>query len=143
MIIAAPGITEPGTASNSIVELVDLYPTLLELCSLRSPGIPGRLDGVSLKPILDNPNANVKTNALSQIARPLGGREDLEIIGSSFRDDRYRYNVWRRKTDGEIIAEGLYDLSDDLYNAENLIDDSNYRYVRNRMLDDLKSMLNK
>ena len=54
MIIRLPGLARPGEQSHALVEAVDLYPTLLELCGLPAPG---KLDGRSLRPQLDNPAA--------------------------------------------------------------------------------------
>ena len=60
LIIRAPGY-QPGR-SKSIVELVDLFPTLADLTGLP---IPESLDGVSLRPILDDNTVQVKPGALS------------------------------------------------------------------------------
>lgn len=52
LIVTGPGI-EPGRCSRP-VSLIDLYPTLVDLCD--QPEVPG-LDGVSLVPLLENPDA--------------------------------------------------------------------------------------
>ncbi len=54
LVIAYPGIPEPGTPTASIVETIDLFPTLCDLAGLE---LPDFLDGVSLVPILSDPNA--------------------------------------------------------------------------------------
>jgi iduronate 2-sulfatase len=54
LMIRHPGLAQPGEVSAAIVETVDLFPTLLELCGLPTP--PG-LDGRSLLPNLRNPRA--------------------------------------------------------------------------------------
>jgi arylsulfatase A-like enzyme len=59
LVIRAPGVSKAGGATDLPVSLVDLYPTLLDLCSLPSDTVKndkGRpLDGYSLKPLLENP----------------------------------------------------------------------------------------
>ncbi len=54
LIIRQPGNTGPGSVSAAIVETVDIYPTLTELCGLPTPA---ELSGRSLRPWLDSPNA--------------------------------------------------------------------------------------
>jgi iduronate 2-sulfatase len=54
LMIRFPGLSQPGLASNAIVETVDVFPTLAELCELPAPGL---LDGRSLSPQLNDPAA--------------------------------------------------------------------------------------
>ena len=54
LIISYPGIPNPGVPSDSIVETLDLFPTICELAGLETPN---HLDGKSLMPILQNPRA--------------------------------------------------------------------------------------
>jgi iduronate 2-sulfatase len=54
LIIRHPGLPHPGRTSAAVVESVDLFPTLLELCDLP---LPAGLDGRSLLPQLRNPEA--------------------------------------------------------------------------------------
>jgi iduronate 2-sulfatase len=54
LIISHPGLTRPGEATDSIVETLDLFPTLCDLAGLPEPDF---VDGVSLRPLLDDPSA--------------------------------------------------------------------------------------
>ena len=54
LIVSYPGIHKPGIATQSMVETMDLFPTLCELAELP---MPDYVDGISLKPQLENPNA--------------------------------------------------------------------------------------
>ncbi|MCB0565813.1 MAG: sulfatase [Phaeodactylibacter sp.] len=141
LIIAAPGMAEPGVPTNSIAELVDLYPTLLDLANMEPPGDRKKRAGVSLAPIIEDPDAEVKTYAVSQITRPLGAGPDYEVVGSTVRDSQLRYNVWMDRKSGKVLAEELYDLSIDLLNAENRIDDAEYAKQRKQLQGALNGLL--
>lgn len=96
MIIATPGMNRPGIATRALADLIDVYPTLVELTGISRPGT---LDGVSLVPTLNDPKVSVQ-DALVQY-RPT----EPSSTGYSIRTSRYRYTLW---PDG---SEELYDLS--------------------------------
>lgn len=52
LIIVVPGLTKPGIYCTSPVSLLDIYPTLVDLCGLEPKQ---GLDGLSLKPLLVDP----------------------------------------------------------------------------------------
>ena len=54
LIVSYNGIPQPGQATQSIVETLDLFPTLCDLAGLPKPAFA---QGVSLRPILDSPAA--------------------------------------------------------------------------------------
>ena len=54
LIVTYPGIKAPGKSTNSVVETLDIFPTLCDLAGLPKPTFA---DGVSLRPILDDPAA--------------------------------------------------------------------------------------
>lgn len=56
-VVVAPGVTKPGTQTDSFVELFDLYPTIAELCGLE---VPDTVEAVSFVPVLKNPEAEVR-----------------------------------------------------------------------------------
>jgi iduronate 2-sulfatase len=88
LVIAAPGLARPGEATTRLAELVDVYPTLLELCGL--PRVEG-LAGESLAPLLRNPEARGKTAAFTM--RKVGAHR-RGLVAQSVRTDRYRYTEW-------------------------------------------------
>lgn len=98
MIIANPGLPQPGASTSSLADLIDIYPTLVDLTGIARPGT---LDGLSLVPTLQDPKASVQ-DALIQY-RPV----EPPRMGYSIRTTRYRYTLW---PDG---SEELYDLSVD------------------------------
>ena len=105
LIVAAPNYSAGRT--ESLVELVDLLPTLVELASLP---MPTGLEGTSLVPLLRDPSARVKAESITQIPRPNYPRgKTPEVMGYSMRTPHERYTEWRRFENGEVLARELYD----------------------------------
>jgi len=130
LVIAAPGQRSPGRRSLSLAEFVDIYPTLADVCGLP---VPNGLDGVSLRPILDDPVATVRDVAISQYPRgprEAGGRN---LMGYSVRDDRWRFTAWRDRGDGTIVARELYDEQADPHETVNLADRPEHADVVRRL----------
>ena len=118
LIIAMPRMKTAGTRTASLVEFVDLYPTLVELCGL--PEKSG-LEGVSLRPILDDPRTTVKTAAFSQHPRPAYVEVPGAAMGYSLRRDRFRYTEWRDWGSGNVLATELYDHQSDPDEMANIV----------------------
>jgi uncharacterized sulfatase len=95
-MIVAPGI-KPAVC-RSLVEFVDLYPTVAELCGLP---LPEHVEGKSLVPLLDDPSQTVRDAAITYIER------GQDAHGFSLRTDRWRYTEW---SDG---SRELYDHASD------------------------------
>ena len=123
-----------GVRTSAPVEFVDLYPTLTDLAGLDPP--PHTLHGVSLQPLLTDPDADVKPVAVSQYPRKFEGRP---AMGYAFRDRRYRYVQWRQtdyrngEFDGPIVATELYDYEVDPLETRNLAEDPAYAGALARM----------
>ena len=98
-------LAKRGAAAPSPVELIDLYPTLAELCSLAKPT---HLEGASLVPALKNPVFEVKPFAITQHPRPAyyTGKEP-EVMGYSLRTRHHRYTEWRNWRTGGVVAREL------------------------------------
>jgi arylsulfatase A-like enzyme len=106
LLISAPGFEKAaGKKAQGLVELVDLYPTLLDLTGLKDKA-PANLDGISLRPLLDNPDSKGKKKLAYTITRS---------SGESIRTDRYRYNRWGKE------GEELYDHQTDPKEFTNLV----------------------
>jgi iduronate 2-sulfatase len=118
LLIVAPGVRQPGMATTALVELVDLYPTLVDLCGL--PPVAG-LDGKSLRPLLEDPKASVKDAAFT--IKKVGAAWKA-LLGISARSDRYRYTLW---PDG---SEELYDEASDPEELTNVARDPALKTVR-------------
>jgi arylsulfatase A-like enzyme len=83
LVIRVPGMQQPGVASQSLVEAIDIYPTLADLCNVPIPVLEGR----SFTPALLDPALPAKANALSYWNR--NGTN-----GYSMRTERYRIVRW-------------------------------------------------
>jgi iduronate 2-sulfatase len=105
LVIAGPGITEKGQVAKGLVEMVDIYPTMVELANQE---IPKQVSGVSLSPILKDVDLTVRSSALTQYNN-----------GYSIRTNRYRYTEWGEK--GDLGGE-LYDHESDPEELINIID---------------------
>jgi len=105
LIIAGPGARKGG-ASGRTVELLDIYPTLADLCGLKAPS---NLQGRSLKPLLANPQGAWNRPAYSQVRR-------RDIVGRSVRTERWRYTEW----DEGRAGKELYDHDKDPEEFTNL-----------------------
>ena len=106
LIIAQPGGKASGQKTQSLAELMDLYPTLSEVCGLPKPA---GVDGVSLAPILADAAASVRPAALSQHPRPAYYKGAPEAMGYSIRSATHRYTEWRDWKTGKTLATELYD----------------------------------
>ncbi len=89
LIVSAPGRKANGKTSRALVEFVDLYPTLTELCGLP---LPEGLEGTSFQPLLEQADRPWKKAAFSQYPRNVArmGRG----MGYTLRTDRYRLVEW-------------------------------------------------
>lgn len=119
LIISSPKITKPKTSTNSIVELVDIYPTLAEINKLPHHKEYAKLDGQPLIPVLINPDVKTKPYAISQIARPVGAGADFPVLGSTIRSDNFRYTMWVDRATNKVLSDEFYDLSKDFFEVNN------------------------
>jgi len=113
-IVVAPKVTKPGSVCDRPVNLLDVYPTLNELC-----GLPARndLDGVSLVSLLKNPKAEWDRPSVTTWGKG----------NHSARGQRYRYVL---HPNGE---EQLYDHKIDPDEFTNLANRDELDKVKKRL----------
>lgn len=120
LIISDPR-TPGGRRAPALVELLDLFPTLVDLCGLEPPA---GLQGDSLAGLLRDPAFRDHDVAITQIPRPpYPRRQAPEIMGYSMRTDRYRYTEWRDFETGTTRARELYDHAIDALETRNIAGD--------------------
>ena len=113
-MIRVPGVTDQGSRTKALVELIDIFPTLTELAGVEKPplcpetgkGPLACVEGTSVAPLLQDPTQEWKKAAFSQYARPSCGfhqipghppfdMDNLEyVMGYTMRVDSYRYTEW-------------------------------------------------
>ena len=120
LIISTPGLENKGVTSNSPVELIDIYPTLMDLTDIITPK---HVVGRSLVPIIENVNATVRESALTRWRK-----------GYSIKTTRYRLTKWG--VNGEFGYE-LYDHQNDKNELINLANNKKYKDI----MDSLKLMI--
>ncbi|MHC4517739.1 MAG: sulfatase [Planctomycetota bacterium] len=114
MMMVAPGVTKPKQRCGRPVTLLDIYPTLVDLCGLKEKP---ELEGQSLVPLLEDVNATWDRPALTTHGRN----------NHSLRTERWRYI---RYSDG---TEELYDHESDALEWTNVADDPKYANVKRKL----------
>ena len=118
---------------DRLVELVDLFPTLSEVCGLP---IPDGLEGISFVPLLSDSTLAWKKAAFSQFPRLTKGhrhRSHGDIMGYAMRTDRYRYVEWQAWDSKAIVATELYDHQSDPNEMKNVSGTPAYADVQKRL----------
>jgi arylsulfatase A-like enzyme len=117
LLVRDPTIGNSGQRSEALVELVDMYPTLLDLIGLDQPkptidndGKPFVLQGLSLKPLLENPNQPWKEAVFSRYSG-----------GDTIITRRYTYTEYVHPKD-KLAGRMLYDRENDPGETVNIAD---------------------
>ena len=126
LIVAMPGARGAGQDCRRLVEFVDIFPTTAEAAGLP---LPEDLDGVSLVPLLHDPDLPRDRPAFTEV-------RFREVPGCSIRTDRWRYNEW-----GEYGSNGreLYDEVGDPSEMTNLAEDPGMAEVVESLSKELRS----
>jgi arylsulfatase A-like enzyme len=98
-----------GRVCRRVVQFVDIYPTLADLAGLP---LPPALEGVSLRPLLDNPDAAWDRPAFTVQSRGWS-------LGRRIRTERWAYSEW----DDDPAGAMLFDHDTDPHELRNLAAD--------------------
>ncbi len=110
VIVSAPGQAQ-GVATNSMIESVDIYPTLSELAGLEKPI---DIEGVSFANVLKEPASPARSSVIHVYPRG-------ERLGRAIRTPRYRMVQWKSLgTTTEEAEYELYDYVTDPLETENI-----------------------
>jgi len=120
LIFSGPGIKKNIKINKSPVELIDIYPTLMDLTGIDTPD---HVVGKSLKPIFDNERNKIRNNALTKWEN-----------GYSMKTEDFRITKW------EINKEFEYELYDHKIDTEELLNQAN-NVTYSSIFDSLKIKL--
>ncbi|MEM8736875.1 MAG: sulfatase [Planctomycetota bacterium] len=117
LLVSGPGVVQ-GKQTDALVELIDLYPTVIELAGVSTPE---HVEATSFVPLLSSPETPWKSGALSYY-----DRRNPDAEGFSLRDERFRYTEWRDYETGDVLARELYDHAETTIADRNLATDPAY-----------------
>ena len=136
VIISAPGTGISGVTCEAVIEALDLYPTLIDLCGIE-PMV--ELSGESLKPLLTDPSAEWDNVAFNQFVRPysaaIGGSKPVSHMGYSVRTESWRFTAWYNVNTGSFDYPELYSLPEQLIPTENLAGKPEYTETESKLLE--------
>ena len=126
LIVAGPGVNKNQKIMDAPVELVDIFPTLMDLVGMETPEF---VSGKSFFSILKDSNARVRSSALTELGVSNGN--GLKIQGYSIKTDRYRLTQWGKNG---IMGHELYDHKFDQKELKNLADFQSYKKIKDSLV---------
>ncbi len=124
LIISAPGNKAAGSTPAGLVELVDIYPTLIQWCGITTPT---SLEGASLVPMLHDASHPGKPAAFHLYPRAIPGH--VQGMGRAIRTDRYRLVEWSVADKADFREYELYDYQSNPDETINHAGDPQYAAV--------------
>eukprot|EP01084_Bolivina_argentea_P093701 168483_1 len=146
LMIRIPGLNE-GMKSDVLIEMLDIYPTLIDATIGFNDNIKKQLQGKSVLNLIKDPSMFINYYAYSQFNRTIN---DESIMGVSMRTTQWRYTEWVGFNPGSIVSEPSFiwnvSYGVELYNhSNNTIDENDMNAYDNYNLaynDDMKSIIN-
>ena len=128
LIVSGPGINKNEKIMDAPVEMIDIYPTLMDLTGKKTPSF---VSGKSFASLLKDSSKRVRKSALTEL---IIGSKDKMVQGYSIKTNRYRLTQW-----GENGVHGyeLYDHKFDKPELNNLANEEAYRALK----DSLKKVI--
>jgi iduronate 2-sulfatase len=128
MIVSIPKAKHKGVKSFSLVEYVDIFPTLIDAAGFNED-TPEYFEGTSLIPLINDPEREWKKAAFSQF--PRGNLAEEE--GYTVRTESFRYTEWWDNENDSLMSIELYDHSKDSIESVNLAYLDEYKDVIDEM----------
>lgn len=130
LIIVDPRMKKSGQTTVSPAEFTDVFPTLCELT-----GVPvlDQLQGVSLVPVMNDPEVKVRKGATT-LYKSTGKKGAL---GYSYRTERYRYIEWINRYSKKVFGRDLYDYEKDPFETQSLAKNPKYTTIMQELAEGL------
>lgn len=122
LIIDAPGAHGNGRSCLRIVQSLDIYRTVAELCNLEPPS---QIEGESLVPLLHDPRA-----AWDRPAYSIWSEDGATVHGTAVRTEQWRYAEFGK---GAVNGAMLFDVHADPLELKNLADEPKYHQTRQEL----------
>ena len=127
LIVSGPGINKNEKIMEAPIELVDIYPTLMDLTQIETPEF---VSGKSFAPLLKNSSARVRKSALTELSVKLG--PNTRVQGYSLKTDRFRLTQWGKYG---VLGYELYDHKSDKGELNNLSMNKQYQKMKDSLIE--------
>ena len=128
LIVSGPGINKNEKIMDAPVEMIDIYPTLMDLTGKKTPSF---VSGKSFASLLKDSSKRVRKSALTEL---IIGSKDKMVQGYSIKTNRYRLTQWG---ENGVYGYELYDHKFDKPELTNLANEEAYRALK----DSLKKVI--
>jgi arylsulfatase A-like enzyme len=125
LIIYDPRMKIKNNISHGFVELLDLFPTLVDLTGLENNG---KMDGKSIVPLINNPKAEGYLYAFSMYQSFQKDKSIKNLKAYALHNKKYTYIEWRDSINKKIVNQELYDIENGLETI-NIASDSSYKQI--------------
>ena len=125
LIVSGPGINKDQKLMDAPIELIDIYPTLMDLVGIKTPEF---VSGKSFAPLLKDSSAVVRKSALTELGVSLS--QGSKVQGYSIKTDRFRLTQWGRNG---VLGFELYDHIYDKEELNNLSNDKSYKKIKDSL----------
>lgn len=124
-IVVDPSSDAKGVESDSMLEFVDIYPTLADIFQLKNT--PDYLEGKSFARLLEDPSQPFRLSVQAVITRG-------DLLGKSVKNTKWRYIEW----EGGQLGVELYDQENDPVEYNNLANNPEYTEILKAMQSKLE-----
>lgn len=132
-ILRWPRQVKGGQEKQALLTHLDLAPTLLSLCGI---SVPAEMQGADLSPVVLGASDHGPSSAFFQIFGPGGDNR----LAHGWRAVRTQQHLYARTESGPWL---LYDLENDPYEMENLVDTARGSATQRAMEDLLREWMRK
>lgn len=135
LIWKVPGMTNPGTITDSLASSVDIPKTILNLLNIKSKIHPPGIQGYDLSPIMKNPQTKLRDHCIIE--------EDEDSQRDSYKLPALRVRTMVTEDNRITVYQGyentgdLFDLKNDPHELINLWHDENSQHLKNELLTKL------